>query len=84
MTTLYLQMTEKLIAHWKANGNVYPQKFTLSPALRDEYLKCLSYLTSNQGKTITMPDKHMGVTIEVTENTPGVMVAADGTEVTLQ
>lgn len=84
MTTLYLSMTEKLSAHWRANNNAYPQKFVLSPALRDEYIKCLSLVTSNQGKTITLPDKHMGVLIEVTENTPGVMVAADGTEVTLQ
>jgi hypothetical protein len=28
--------------------------------------------------------KHMGVPIEIAENTPGVMVAADGTEVALQ
>lgn len=84
MTTLYLQMTEKLTDHWKANGNTYPQKFTLSPALRDEYLRCLSWVTSNQGKTVAMPDSHMGVRIEVAEASPGLMVAADGTEVALQ
>ncbi|RIX83169.1 hypothetical protein [Acidovorax cavernicola] len=83
MTTLYLQMTGKLIAHWKAYGNAYPQKFTLSPALRDEYLRCLSWMTNNRGKTVTMPATHMGVRIEVAEGSPGVMVAADGTEVSL-
>lgn len=84
MTTLYLQMTEKLSAHWRANNNAYPQKFVLSPALRDTYLGDLRLLNNNVGKTVTMPAKHMGVTIEVDEASPGVMVAADGTEVALQ
>jgi len=84
MATLYLTMTEKLISHWRANNNAYPQKFVLSPALRDEYLQCLRTMTTNRAKTITAPDRHMGVLIEVAENTPGVMVAADGTEVALQ
>ncbi|MDQ0082961.1 hypothetical protein J2W35_003320 [Variovorax boronicumulans] len=84
MATLYLTMTEKLSAHWRANNNAYPQKFVLSTALRDEYIRDLGLITSNHGKTVPMPEKHMGVPIEVVENTPGVMVAADGTEVALQ
>lgn len=84
MTTLYLQMTEKLTAHWKANNNAYPKKFVLSPALRDEYLRCLSWMTNNHGKTVSMPATHMDVPIEIAENTPGAMVAADGAEVALQ
>ncbi|WP_395320848.1 hypothetical protein [Variovorax sp. UC74_104] len=84
MTTLYLTMTEKLSEHWKAHRNVYPRKFVLSPALRDEYLKCLGWMTGNQGRTVTLPEKHMGVRIEVDESSPGVMVAADGTEVLLR
>jgi hypothetical protein len=32
----------------------------------------------------TIPEKHMGVPIEIDEASPGVMVAADGTEVSLQ
>ncbi|SOD27682.1 hypothetical protein SAMN05518800_3247 [Variovorax sp. YR752] len=84
MATLYLTMTEKLSAHWRANNNAYPQKFVLSPALRDQYLHSMSLVTSNHGRTITMPEKHMGVRIEIDEHSPGVMVAADGTEVALQ
>ena len=45
MTTLYLQMTEKLSEHWRANNNAYPQKFVLSPALRAEYVHCLELMT---------------------------------------
>ncbi|MDN6885264.1 hypothetical protein QMO14_16790 [Variovorax sp. CAN2819] len=84
MTTLYLQMTEKLTAHWKANENAYPKKFVLSPALRDEYLRCLSWMTDLQARADTIPRKHMGVPIEIDEASPGVMVASDGTEVALQ
>ncbi|MDP9606398.1 hypothetical protein ABL840_19855 [Variovorax sp. NFACC27] len=84
MTTLYLAMTEKLSMHWRAHDNVYPQKFVLPPVLRDEYLECLSWMTSNRGRTVQMPEKHMGVRIEIDESSPGVMVAADGTEVSLR
>lgn len=84
MATLYLTMTEKLIAHWKGNSNAYPKKFILSPAQRDDYLKCLSWMTLYQGREIAMPATHMGVPLEVADNTPGVMVAAEGTEVSLQ
>lgn len=83
MSTLYLNMTEKLSAHWRANGNAYPQKFVLSPALRDEYVRCLGLLADNKGKAPAMPAKHMGVPIEVSDASPGVMVAADGSEVAL-
>ncbi|MFV0677881.1 hypothetical protein [Variovorax sp. tm] len=84
MTTLYLQMTDKLSAHWRAHNNAYPRKFVLSPALRDEYLKCLSWVTDARVRVNTIPEKHMGVPIEIDEASPGVMVAADGTEVALQ
>ncbi|WP_369659094.1 hypothetical protein [Variovorax sp. V15] len=83
MTTLYLQMTDKLIAHWKGNGNAYPKKFVLSPALRDEYVRCLNLMTIPGDRDMSAT-KHMGVPIEIDEASPGVMVAADGAEVALQ
>ena len=83
MTTLYLQMTDKLSAHWRAHNNAYPKKFVLSPALRDEYLRCLQLITIPGGRDMSVT-KHMGVPIEIDEASPGVMVAADGTEVALQ
>ncbi|QNK67822.1 hypothetical protein [Variovorax sp. PAMC26660] len=82
MATLYLSMTEKLSAHWKANNNAYPQKFVLTPAQRHEYDESCRMCGADP-KTIGDP-QHMGVLIEIAENTPGVMVAADGTEVTPQ
>jgi hypothetical protein len=82
MATLYLTMTEKLSAHWRANNNAYPQKFVLTPAQRAEYDESRR-LCHAPPESIGEP-KHMGVLIEIDENTPGVMVAADGTEVALQ
>ena len=83
MTTLYLQMTDKLSAHWRAHNNAYPRKFVLSPELRDEYLRCLQLITIPGGRDMSVT-KHMGVPIEIDEASPGVMVAADGAEVALQ
>ncbi|MBB4220375.1 hypothetical protein [Variovorax guangxiensis] len=83
MTTLYLQMTEKLSEHWRANDNAYPQKFVLSPALRAEYVHCLELMTI-PGERDMSATKHMGVRIEIDEASPGVMVAADGAEVALR
>ena len=83
MTTLYLQMTEKLSEHWRANNNAYPQKFVLSPALRAEYVHCLELMTI-PGERDMRATKHMGVRIEIDEASPGVMVAADGAEVALR
>jgi hypothetical protein len=82
MTTLYLTMTEKLTSHWRANNNAYPQKFVLAPAQRTEYDESRR-MCGAPAESIGEP-RHMGVLIEISHNTPGVMVAADGTEVALQ
>ncbi|MET3464094.1 hypothetical protein [Variovorax atrisoli] len=84
MATLYLQMTDKLSVHWRAHNNVYPRKFVLSPALRAECLKCLSWVPDARVRVTTISEKHMGVPIEIDEPSPGVMVALDGTEMALQ
>lgn len=83
MSTLYLDMTAKLTEHWKANSNSYPQKFVLTPTQGDEYVKCLSWMTDERSRVSTIPEKHMGVSIEISESTPGVMIAADGAEIPL-
>jgi len=83
MTTLYLQMTDKLSAHWRAHNNAYPRKFVLSPAQREEYVRCLQLITI-PGERDMSATKHMGVPIEINEASPGVIVAVDGTEIPLQ
>jgi hypothetical protein len=81
MARLYLSMTEGVINHWKANNNAYPQKFILTPAQHKEYAETRR---TGIGGPKTDCSVHMGVPIEISEGTPGVMVAADGAEVSLQ
>ena len=81
MARLYLSMTEGVINHWKANNNAYPQKFILTPAQHKEYAETRRV---GIGGPNTDCSVHMGVPIEISEGTPGVMVTADGAEVSLQ
>lgn len=81
MATLFLSMTEAVMNHWKANDNAYPKKFILTPEQHDGYVESRR---AGIGGAKANTSEHMGVLVEVSESTPGVMVAVDGTEVTLQ
>ncbi|BEP34368.1 hypothetical protein GmRootV59_13420 [Variovorax sp. V59] len=80
MATLFLPMTDALIKHWRANGNAYPQKFILTPAQHREYAETRRTGLGGPNSDCSV---HMGVPIEISEGTPGVMVSADGTELSL-
>lgn len=80
---LYYTMTEMFSDHRSARRGDYPEKFVLNPWQHNEYLRCVALLSQAVGKAID-PTSHMGVRIEVGANSPGVMVAADGSEVSLQ
>jgi len=80
MATLYLTMTEAVINHWKANNNAYPKKFILTPDQHRGYVE--SRRAGIGGAKANVAD-HMGVPVEVADNTPGVMIAADGSELSL-
>jgi hypothetical protein len=79
MASLYLSMSEKLSAHWKAHGNAYPRKFVLTPDQHEEYVRLLKACASSRADFKV----HLGVPIEVAEGSPGVMISVDGTEVPL-
>lgn len=79
---LYYSMTERSSDRRSARGGAYPEKFVLNPLQHNEYLHCVELLGQAIGKTID-PTSHMGVRIEIDQNSPGVMVAADGSEVSL-
>lgn len=81
MVNLFLPMTEAVIAHWKANNNAYPKKFILTPHQHHAYAESRR---AGIGGAKTNIAEHMGVPVEVSDSTPGVMVASDGSEVTLQ
>ena len=76
-----LLMTDALIEHQRANGNANPQKFILTPAQHKEYVE--SRRTDICGSNVNCA-VDMDVPVEIAEGTPGVMINADGTEVSLQ
>ncbi|MDQ0610960.1 hypothetical protein QFZ83_005131 [Variovorax sp. W1I1] len=73
-------MTEGVINHWKAHGNAYPQKFILTPVQHAAYAESRRNGIGGPKSDVRV---HMGVPVEISENTPGVMIAADGSEVSL-
>lgn len=81
MVNLFLPMTKAVIAHWKANDNAYPKKFILTPEQHSGYVDARRAGIGGPKANVA---EHMGVPIEVSDSTPGVMVALDGSEVTLQ
>ncbi|AVQ81631.1 hypothetical protein [Variovorax sp. PMC12] len=81
MSNLFISMTEAVIRHWKANDNAYPKKFVLAPEQHKGYV---ASRRAGIGGPKADVSEHMGVPVEVVEGSPGVMVAADGTEVSLQ
>ena len=81
MANLYLSMTDALIRHWKVNGNASPRKFIFTPAQHKEYVE--SRRLGLGGHNVD-GSVHMDVPVEISEGTPGVMVAVGGTEVSLQ
>ena len=81
MVNLFLPMTEAVIAHWKANDNAYPKKFILTPEQHKGYVDARRAGIGGPKANVA---EHMGVPVEVSDSTPGVMVASDGSEVTLQ
>ncbi|RIX77897.1 hypothetical protein [Acidovorax cavernicola] len=78
---LYYDMSEKLSDHLRAT-RAYPEKFVLSPLLHEDYLRDVALLSHTLEKDLD-PATHMGVPIEISDGSPGVMVASDGTEVWL-
>lgn len=76
---LYYDMSEKLSDHLRAT-RAYPLKFVLSPQLHKDYLRDVAVLSDSRGKKMD-PANHMGVPIEISDDSRSFMVALDGTEV---
>lgn len=78
---LYYDMSEKLSDHLRAT-RAYPVKFVLSPQLHKDYLRDVALLSDSRGKKMD-PANHMGVPVEISEESRGSMIALDGTEIDL-
>jgi hypothetical protein len=78
---LYMRMTEMFSDHLSTTG-AYPEKFILSTLLHRQYLR--DWVLMRQMVTTRIdPTNHMGVPIEISDSTPSIMVASNGTELAL-
>ena len=83
--TLYLCIQQALTAYWKAHDNQYPAKIILTPAQHESLndLRRLAATTGRLSAKAAPGEKFMGVPIEHAPDTPGVMIAIDGTVIPL-
>lgn len=81
MANIYESLVRVIADHWKAHDNQYPRKIVLTPeqfnALAE--LRQLGRLALNDDRPIT-GTAFLGVPLEQDPATPGVLVAADGSE----
>lgn len=78
---LYYDMSEKLSDHVRST-RAYPLKFVLSPLQHEDYLRDVALLSHSLGKEMNASN-HMGVSIEISADSPGAMIAIDGTAIWL-
>ncbi|MBB4225193.1 hypothetical protein [Variovorax guangxiensis] len=78
---LYYDMSAKLSDHLRATS-AYPLKFVLSPQLHKDYLRDVALFSDSRRKKMD-PASHMGVPVEISDDSRSFMVALDGTEVCL-
>lgn len=78
---LYYDMSEKLSDHLRAT-RAYPVKFVLSRPQHKDYLRDVALLSDSRGKKMD-PAHHMGVPVEISDDSRSFMVALDGKEVRL-
>lgn len=84
---IYHAIQQALSAHWAAHDKKYPQKVILTPAQHQELNDMRTTVSTGQPSKGPKPvagEKFMGVPIEHSPNTPGVMIDMNGAEIPLQ
>lgn len=84
MSSLYESMTGALREHWKTHNNAYPQRFELTASAHASLVETreLVVTTMNYSNRSALGEDFLGVPIVVSD-AGNVMVAADGTRVSL-
>ena len=84
MAIIYRRVHAAFRAHWKEHENKPPQKLILTAAQADDLLLCRQYgQVAFPGATPPRRDKFQGRPIEVSDSTPGEIVAHDGAVIPL-
>jgi hypothetical protein len=84
MSSLYESMTGALREHWKTHNNAYPQRFELTASAHSALVENreLVVKTMNYSNRSALGEDFLGVPVVVSD-AGNVMVAADGTRVSL-
>ena len=84
MANIYESLVRAIADHWKAHDNQYPRKIVLAPAQFDALaqFRQLGRLALNDDRPIT-ETAFLGVPLEQDPATPGVLIAADGSEMAI-
>lgn len=88
-TPLHFLIIERLREHWKAHDGKYPQRVLLTPAQHQQMNDWRTMSRTGEMDKSKYPkaeagEKFMGVLIEHSDTTPGVMVDVNGAEIPLQ
>jgi hypothetical protein len=80
MAVIFRQVNNAYRAHWRAHDSKYPQKLVLTTSQADDLLLCQRYgQVSFPGAQPPQRDRFNDRPIEITDSTPGEIVAHDGT-----
>lgn len=84
MAVIFRQVNNAYLAHWKAHDNKYPQKLILTSAQADDLVDCQRLgRYSFPDAAPPLRDSYNDRPIEIRDDTPGEIVAHDGTVIPL-
>lgn len=84
MRNIYDRLSAVIADHWKANENKYPQRIVLTPAQFEELskLRRLGRMALNDDSPVS-GTKFLGVPLVQDPSTLGLLLAHDGTEISI-
>lgn len=80
MGVIHRRVTTAFRAHWRAHDGKSPQRLVLTEEQADDLLRCQQYgRVASTGAEAPSPDSFFERPIEIRDDTPGQIVAHDGT-----
>lgn len=82
MANIYDSVVRAITAHWKTHDSKYPRKIVLTPNQLNELNESrrLGRIALGEAQPVTEPN-FLGVPLEEDLDTPGMLIAFDGSEV---
>ena len=86
MSDVYMNVVNALRAHWQNHNNAYPQKIVLTPSQAEQLLELqrVGMVPFPDARTTPRIDRFMNTPVETDASTSGVLIAVDGSEVSIE